>query len=350
MGIKDLNSFLKQNAAECVQDTVLGQLKGRKIAIDTSIYFYKFLYKNPRFIEGFFQQIFRLRSNGITPIYIFDGKPPPAKNDTIEYRKNKKVEYKHKLAECQGKLSNSDNLSKEEQDELKETIFKLKKKMIYVTKENIAQLKYFFDLLCVKYIQAEGEADNICSQLCKAGVVDLVLSDDMDLLVSGTTVLLRNFVISSNRITMYNVNSILNKLGFTRDQWVDFCIMCGSDYTHRIGGIGPKNSFKFLKQYGKIEDIVAALCGEGKKYKVPDNFDYHRARNIFNGNMSQDNLDKFLELDISLDNIDFFDNQLQNVKNYVKTYTNLSEKQVLNRLKKIYNINDEVLRQCKLIK
>ena len=349
MGIKDLNSFLKQNAGECVQEVVLGQLKGKKVAIDTSIYFYKFLYKNPRFIEGFFQQIFRLRSNGITPIYVFDGKPPQEKSDTIEHRKNKKIEYKNKLAECQSKLNNQDNLSKEEESELKETVMKLKKKMIYVTKENIAQLKYFLDLLCVKYIQAEGEADNICSQLCKTGVVDLVLSDDMDLLVSGTTVLLRNFVISSNRITLYNVNSILNKLGFTREQWVDFCIMCGSDYTHRIGGIGPKNAFKFLKLYGNIETVVENVCGEGKKYKVPENFDYVRARNIFNGNMTQDNLEKYLELDISLDNIDFFDNQLKNVKDYARTYTNLSDKQVLNRMKKIYNIDDNLLRQHKLM-
>ena len=94
MGIKDLNPYLRENVPECIKELNLDELKGRKAAIDTSIYFYKFLYKNERYLEGFFQQIFRLLKNGITPIYIFDGAPPPEKMKTLDSRKEKKQETK----------------------------------------------------------------------------------------------------------------------------------------------------------------------------------------------------------------------------------------------------------------
>ena len=134
MGIKDLNKFLKERAPNAIKQLMFSDLskllnkekKELKVAIDTSIYFYKFLYKNPRFIEGFFQQIARLRSNNITPIYVFDGKPPCEKKDVLNDRKEKKIEYKNKISEIENTLNNN-NLSEEEIIQNKIELSKLKK-------------------------------------------------------------------------------------------------------------------------------------------------------------------------------------------------------------------------------
>ena len=93
MGIKDLNPFLKAVSPELITDVMLSKYSGKKIAIDTSIYLYKFLYKNDRYIESFFKQINRLMTNNITPIYIFDGKPPAEKMQEIKSRQDKKLYY-----------------------------------------------------------------------------------------------------------------------------------------------------------------------------------------------------------------------------------------------------------------
>ena len=92
MGITGLNTFLKTKYPDVIQEKNIRDLDFKTCAIDTSIFIYKFLYKNDRFIEGFFQQIFRLMTNGITPIYIFDGFAPKEKMDVIKNRKNKKKE------------------------------------------------------------------------------------------------------------------------------------------------------------------------------------------------------------------------------------------------------------------
>ena len=117
------------------------------------------------------------------------------------------------------------------------TTFKLakaKKKLIYITPENINELKYMLDLMNIKYIQADGEADNVCSKLNNNGVVDMVMSDDMDLLVSGTKILLRDYCLGHNKILVYDTAKIMETLELTYDQWVDFCILCGCDYSKRI--------------------------------------------------------------------------------------------------------------------
>ena len=70
------------------------------------------------------------------------------------------------------------------------------------------------------------------------------------------------------------------------------------------------------------------------KNKLPDNYDYEKARDLFK------NCDKYKD---EYDNInvnveELFDNQLDNIRNYVSKNSNLSIKQINNRFKKIYSI------------
>ena len=58
---------------------------------------------------------------------------------------------------------------------------KAKKKLIYITPDNIKEFKYMLDLMNINIFK-HGEADSVCSKLNKNGTVDMVLSDDMDLL------------------------------------------------------------------------------------------------------------------------------------------------------------------------
>ena len=50
MGINGLNTFLKEKVPECIEEVNLDKFIGQKVAIDTSIYFYKFLYKKDIYI------------------------------------------------------------------------------------------------------------------------------------------------------------------------------------------------------------------------------------------------------------------------------------------------------------
>ena len=308
MGIKDLNSFLKKNVPQTIKKVHMKEYAGKRVAIDTSIFFYRFLYKHPRFIEQFLEQIYKLIQSGITPIYIFDGKPPKEKQNELNDRKERKNEMKDKMKELQKELGNiieteiieeTDSqdemidieidmealkqleITEKKKKEIKEEIEKIKKKLIYVTWHHNQELKEFLKLLGIPFIQAECEADAICAELVRRGVVDLVMSDDMDLLVDGTQILLRDFHINSYTVTEYNVENILLNLGFTRRQWIDFCILCGCDYTKRIHGLGPQKAYSMIRELGTLPAVLEKYVGDGKKYSYIGEYPYNQAYHLF---------------------------------------------------------------------
>ena len=49
----------------------------------------------------------------------------------------------------------------------------------------IFQTKYFLDIMNIKHIKMNMEADIVCSKLSSEGLIDLVISEDMDHLTSG---------------------------------------------------------------------------------------------------------------------------------------------------------------------
>ena len=349
MGIKDLNAFLKEHTPAAVTNLHFNELAGKKVAVDTSIYFYKFMYKNERFLESFFNQIAHLRQYNITPIYVFDGAPPPEKMEEIKTRQARKQLIKSEIQDLKIEIdnlknsNNQDNIDPEVAEENKKKVmaatFKLakaKKKLIYITPENIKEFKYMLDLMNIKYIQANGEADSVCSKLNKNGIVDMVLSDDMDLLVTGTKILLRDYCLGNNRITVYKTDEILSTLDINYELWVDFCILCGCDYSKRIRGMGPNNSFKYLKECGNIEEIISRYVGPEKKFKeLPKLFDYEKSRDLMKN--CKHYISEYDNLQIELEPL--FGNQFETIGKYIKKNTILSDLKIKNRLKSIYGSN-----------
>ena len=172
-------------------------------------------------------------------------------------------------------------ITEKKKKEIKEEIEKIKKKLIYVTWQHNQELKEFLKLLGIPFIQAECEADAICAELVRRGEVDLVMSDDMDLLVDGTQILLRDFHINSYTVTEYNVENILLNLGFTRRQWIDFCILCGCDYTKRIHGLGPQKAYSMIRELGTLPAVLEKYVGDGKKYSYIGEYPYNQAYHLF---------------------------------------------------------------------
>ena len=87
-----LNKFLQSKCRKYITPINLSELSGKKIVVDISIYLYKFLSENA-LLENLYLMISIFRENKIIPIFIFDGKPPVEKNDTIAFRKRIKNGY-----------------------------------------------------------------------------------------------------------------------------------------------------------------------------------------------------------------------------------------------------------------
>ena len=79
------------------------------------------------------------------------------------------------------------------------------------------------------------------------------------------------------------LQGVLDGLEMTHSQFIDMCILCGCDYTTKIGGMGPQTAYKLMKKHGNIEGVLEELRERPDKYQIPegDNFDYEKARYLF---------------------------------------------------------------------
>ena len=99
MGIKGLKSFLQDNdISNGVDKTSLNTFKKSKLAVDLSILLHRSLYNNSNYISYFVNFTLKLIKYHITPIFVFDGKPPKEKSGVLEIRKKNKDKASKKVS------------------------------------------------------------------------------------------------------------------------------------------------------------------------------------------------------------------------------------------------------------
>jgi len=276
MGIKGLAKLLSDESPECIKEVSLSSLHGRKIAIDASMAIYQFLIavrsggaNNPAamltnsagettsHIQGLFNRTIRFLTEGIRPVYVFDGKPPNIKSGELEKRREKrnKAQVALQNAKEEGNV--------EEQD-------KQSKRLVRAgTKENEDCMK-LLKLMGVPIVKAPCEAEAQAASLARGGYVWGVGTEDMDALTFRTPILLRKMTFanaSKSDIQQMSYAKAIEGLGLTHDEFVDLCILLGCDYCDSIRGIGPKTALKLIREHGCIEKILMAI--DQKKYIVP---------------------------------------------------------------------------------
>jgi len=162
-------------------------------------------------------------------------------------------------------------------------INKFSRRLVRVTREQNEECKRLLKLMGVPSVDAAGEAEAQCAQLCRDGHVFATATEDMDALTFGTPKLLRHMTFSEARkmaIVEVELKAVLEQTELTMDQFIDFCILCGCDYTMAIRGIGPKSAYKLIKKHGNIEGVLANINKD--KYKIDENaFLYKEARVLF---------------------------------------------------------------------
>ena len=355
MGIKNLNTLLKKHVQNGIITQNLENFTNNIIAIDTSNYLYRFKYDNGNFLKKFVDQITTFWKYNITPIYIFDGTPPSEKNETLKKRKSIKNKNKNDILILEEEIKLQDKLYNKQQKELsisklfnndsnnigqlqnylfeleqtiKNNKNKLKKKIknvVSISPNNIINCKNLFNLLGIKYIVADTEADILCCELLQNNIVDCCMSEDMDFLTHGCSKLLRNYNYRDNTVKVYILPIILKELDLSYDKFVDICILCGCDYTNKINGIGPISALKYIKKYDSIENIIQELINKNSRLSIESEFNYQKARDIFKtkkkslldredilvGHINYNNLYSF-----------FVENKIKNSIQKIKNYRN----------------------------
>ena len=91
MGIKSLQSFLEKMAKRGIRKRNLRTYKNKTLVIDLSIFLYRILHNNPNnYLSGIINLIAKFKKFSIDVIFVFDGKPPREKHNTLNKRRKSK--------------------------------------------------------------------------------------------------------------------------------------------------------------------------------------------------------------------------------------------------------------------
>jgi 5'-3' exonuclease len=296
MGIKGLNKFLKSKCPEVFETISMETLSYKKIAVDAALYMckYKIIYGDNN-IKAYVDLIVSFREYNIHPIFVFDGQSPPEKAAEKQARQDArkkqqeridKLEDDLRIWEEQGNISQDlkdidakDSASSEleleipDKDKILAYIDKLKSNMFKITPYDVQNFKDVLDAFFIPWIQADGEGEILCAQLCKQGLVSAVLSADTDILAAKCPIMLSE--LKNKQFTIIFLENILSALNFSEDQWVDFCIMCGTDYNKNIPRIGPNGAFRIISTHGTLDNVPSIDLSI---------LNFHKTRKLFEHN------------------------------------------------------------------
>ena len=227
MGIRSLNKFLHVKCPGSIQNNI--ELKNVNIAIDAYIYMYKFL-KEDMLYEGLYRMCNILKENNVSFVFVFDGKPPEEKSETLEERSIQREDALLRMNQL--KMSIREESSPRKVVLMTREMEVMRKKSMRLKHSHIHNCKKLLNSHGVSYIQSVGEADNLCAYLSKKRIVDAVMSDDMDMFVYGVPRVIRNWDLN-NKCEIYDTSKVLSSLFLSHLDFQVLCILVGSDYNQK---------------------------------------------------------------------------------------------------------------------
>ncbi|XP_076383417.1 XPG-like endonuclease [Megalopta genalis] len=256
MGVKDLWNIL----SPLCERKPLFELQGKTVAIDLSCWVVdsqtitdnssqpKMYLRNLYFRTAF------LLLQGISPVFVLEGKAPTLKHNTIAKRNDIRHGFRERNTTRKGGRSQFNRVLKE-------------------CKEMLMHM----GLAC---IQGDGEAEAMCAYLNQDGLVDGCISQDSDCFLYGAKIVYRNFCTSAqgNRggsagaVDEYSIEKIERLLDLGRNKMIALALLCGCDYNDGLSGVGKEAALKLFKNMND-KDVLKRL----KSWRTNDDLDRREA-------------------------------------------------------------------------
>ena len=323
------------------QPVELSALSGKTVAVDAYNTIYQFLsiIRQPdgsplcdrkgrvtSHLSGILNRTSNLIGQGIEPSFVFDGKPHELKKATLDGRKERrdKATVEWEIAVEEGDLKKA---------------FSKAQQTARMTPEIKESSKELIGYLGLPIIDAPSDGEAQAAFMCMKGDVWASASQDFDSILFGTPTLVRNMTITGRRkvpgkdqyrdvmTEIIDSSEFLEKLGITREQLVDVCILIGTDFNPGISGIGPKKGLKIIKEQGDLEHYIMKTGTEIANYQeIRDIFlgsEYTKDYSVTPKDIDRDAvIDMLKEYDFSVERVESTLNRLEESRKAMKSKRN----------------------------
>ena len=250
MGVKGLYTYLKAYRKE-VRDPMKGPPLRMGFDAMSMLYKYKSSY------EDMYPLLKELKAAGHRIVFIFDGKPPAEKEAEVKDRRDARESATTQATTLKEYLTDTSILPNERKV-IENSLARLEFQGWHMTRDiRHAFQKVLWDME-IPYVKAMGEADDVLSDLMLAGKLDVVVSTDMDFLLSGVQRLwipLRTRYDGFEEILLQNV---LDGEGMTFDAFRDAAILCGVELLRGKVSVSSHVAFRWIQYYKSIEGVLSS--------------------------------------------------------------------------------------------
>jgi 5'-3' exonuclease len=229
MGIKGLAGFLKWKLPKASRSWASGVREPQCWAIDCSCLMYRARGAGLSIVTVVAGLIVRLRQAGVTPVIVFDGRPPAAKADVIAARRIVREAAQSEITEIRTTIATTTN--EVDRATLERRVTDLQQKAPQVNRDDKDDLKKMLYAAGILLVTATGEADDVLAYLCQHGHAQAVVSTDMDMLARGVPRLVIPETPDATVLSEITLVDVLTGLRLTYTQFVNACTLMGSDYT-----------------------------------------------------------------------------------------------------------------------
>lgn len=316
MGIKNLKKFIRERYPNEIQKMNIADFYGKVFMMDIMSYIYKYkISMREKWLQSIIHLIKLFKYNNVHVNIVFEGESPVEKNKEKEQRRNQRKQQEQRIIDLKKDMedyyetgimsdlikdvytklnvSNTDkinsllhfsgniqmNIPKKEIttlnpkmiEQLQDYIDKKENQLVIVTQQDTDKIKDICDAFGVPYFQSESEAETLCCKMCSSVKMNKsdkqystkfnkklpigVISEDSDVLAYGADMLLCDLNISNGECTVIYLPSVLQTMNLSYQQFLEFCVMCGTDYNKNIPGIGSVKCLELLNKHKSLDTI-----------------------------------------------------------------------------------------------
>ena len=265
MGVRGLKQWLQIQSPPISPNWILFQKT--RVGIDILPFLYNAKKQDQCIVTAIARMVEFFRSKQMEPIFFFDGKPPSEKKEVVKERTEARQQL-HILT-----IELTDGPDKELVEHEIKLLQRSSPTVSYAERDLI---KKFLYTMGVQFVNASGEADPLLAYLSKTKTISAVVSTDMDMIPRGVEHLLMPNELGD--WVMYTLSTILLDIHLTVPQFINLCVLMGTDYTKGVRYISSRTAYHAIQRTESFRD---AWLGLGQK--ETDLSSLNRAKELLEG-------------------------------------------------------------------
>jgi 5'-3' exonuclease len=256
MGVKGLYTYVKKYRKDTLYDSVPADPPLR-IGFDAM----SMLYKYKGNYAEMYPMLRGLKAAAHRLLFVFDGKPPVEKEAEVKERRDIRNSASTHADTLRATLSDT-TLGAQERAVLEYSLARLEFQGWHMTREIRHTFQKALWDMDIPYVKAIVEADDALAELVGAGKLDVVVSTDMDFLLSGVPRLWIPFRNGGDGFEEVMLSTVLEGENMTLDMLRDAGILCGVELLRGKVSIQSVMAFSWIRYYKSIEGLLHSTIKE----------------------------------------------------------------------------------------